>query len=617
VVALTMAVLLAVAVIGRDGYSPDEEITLFAVRGIETHGLPVLPSGALYLRGLLYSYAAWLAGAIAGHDLIVYRSLSLLCALGAIVCVWRLARIVSTPLAAAVAAIMFAVAPASVSVSVSARFYAPAMAAVAWSLLVAVRGLDRAPPRRPFLAAAIVARAFHEFALSLASVPMTALITESRGRRMVTARWALVCLAVLGGQHVLLIWLQRAASHTTDPMFGFTRLGLPRLTQAAHPAIALAQSSDAAVMLLAMTLAAVAVRRATQADRVFVMAAAAAATALAPGVIAALAVAWTMLWPARMARTLVAGLAMALAGWLAWTLLVLGRADAALTWPLARGLLTTGLLYPWEGPRFLLVELPVLSLLAAGGLVAVIALESGVPASRRSVQVLGLVLWLQILAIGVFNVDLKARFVALLLPLLAVFGGSGIAVIAWNGWAGWGGWHRWAVARGGARGGIVAVALVAIVFEQARLIERQRDRPRQAGWLAPWSPPTALPSLDSSTRPSVAADDIVITNDELACLLLVGRVDYWWAPDATSAERYSMRSGGGRRGNYGGGAVLVGSGAVREVLEGADNRAVAVVLFDSGKFGFDPAGLQSIKPSGSSMDVRERPGEWVMARVVR
>jgi len=37
----------------RPGYSADEEFTLFAVRGIRAHGLPLLPSGLLYDRGLL------------------------------------------------------------------------------------------------------------------------------------------------------------------------------------------------------------------------------------------------------------------------------------------------------------------------------------------------------------------------------------------------------------------------------------------------------------------------------------------------------------------------------------------------------------------------------------
>ena len=44
--------------VGRPGYSVDEDFTAFAVRGIHAHGVPLLPSGLLYDRGLAYSYAS-------------------------------------------------------------------------------------------------------------------------------------------------------------------------------------------------------------------------------------------------------------------------------------------------------------------------------------------------------------------------------------------------------------------------------------------------------------------------------------------------------------------------------------------------------------------------------
>ena len=62
--------------LSRAGYSVDEEFTFFAVRGIEAHGVPTLPSGLLYDRGLAYSYASWLAGSIAGSDLPAFRAVS-------------------------------------------------------------------------------------------------------------------------------------------------------------------------------------------------------------------------------------------------------------------------------------------------------------------------------------------------------------------------------------------------------------------------------------------------------------------------------------------------------------------------------------------------------------
>ena len=64
--------------LARPGYSVDEEFTVFAVRGIQQHGLPLLPSGLLYDRGIAYSYASWLAGAVTGAELPAFRAVSVL-----------------------------------------------------------------------------------------------------------------------------------------------------------------------------------------------------------------------------------------------------------------------------------------------------------------------------------------------------------------------------------------------------------------------------------------------------------------------------------------------------------------------------------------------------------
>jgi hypothetical protein len=69
VIALAAVVVAAGALsLGRPGYSPDEEFTVFAVRGIGAHGLPLLPSGLLYDRGLAYSYTSWAAAELAGSS---------------------------------------------------------------------------------------------------------------------------------------------------------------------------------------------------------------------------------------------------------------------------------------------------------------------------------------------------------------------------------------------------------------------------------------------------------------------------------------------------------------------------------------------------------------------
>ena len=73
-IGLAALILVAGALeLTRTGYSVDEEFTVFAVRGIQAEGLPLLPSRLLYDRGLAYSYASWMAGALSRTELPAFR----------------------------------------------------------------------------------------------------------------------------------------------------------------------------------------------------------------------------------------------------------------------------------------------------------------------------------------------------------------------------------------------------------------------------------------------------------------------------------------------------------------------------------------------------------------
>ena len=166
--------------LGRPGYTPDEEYTLFAVRGIAAHGLPLLPSGLLYDRGLLYSYASWLAGALTGLDLPAFRALSLLCAATTLAVIHHALRRHVSAAAAAVATAMAAAALPFWAAATSGRFYAPFLLTWATALAVLARGLDgrQPPPGRwwlPTLAAlAFASRLTHELAFLLLALPVAA-----------------------------------------------------------------------------------------------------------------------------------------------------------------------------------------------------------------------------------------------------------------------------------------------------------------------------------------------------------------------------------------------------------------------------------------------------------
>jgi len=130
VLALAAIVLIAGSLsLIRPGYSVDEEFTVFAVRGIQSHGLPLLPSGLLYDRGIAYSYASWLAGAVTGLELPAFRAVSVASAALAVLLIFLLVRRVAGEAAAVTAALLAAVSVPFWATATSARFYGPFLGA--------------------------------------------------------------------------------------------------------------------------------------------------------------------------------------------------------------------------------------------------------------------------------------------------------------------------------------------------------------------------------------------------------------------------------------------------------------------------------------------------------
>ena len=88
------------------GHFLDEEITAATVPAVSHGGLPRLPSGLLYARGLPYSYAAWIAGLGFGQTLTTYRTVSFVFALVAIAALFYAGAIVAGPVAGASTALI-------------------------------------------------------------------------------------------------------------------------------------------------------------------------------------------------------------------------------------------------------------------------------------------------------------------------------------------------------------------------------------------------------------------------------------------------------------------------------------------------------------------------------
>ena len=196
--------LLALAVIAigalqltRSGYSVDEEFTVFAVRGIVARGIPLLPSGLLYDRGIAYSYASAAASVLTGSELPAFRAISLLCGVLAIWLVSRLIAKLSTETTGIIAASLVAISIPFWATATSGRFYAPFLAAyVATLFWIRSRLLV-------VLLLASVCRLTHELAFTLALVPLAAwLVDREHGRAWVKAAIAIVA-GLVAGQAVL------------------------------------------------------------------------------------------------------------------------------------------------------------------------------------------------------------------------------------------------------------------------------------------------------------------------------------------------------------------------------------------------------------------------------
>ncbi len=208
------AVLLAGSLaLTRPGYSVDEEFTVFAVRGIQQHGLPLLPSGLLYDRGLAYSYASWLAGAVTGSELPAFRAVSVLSAALCVLLTFFLVRRVAGDSAATVASLLVTVSVPFWATATSARFYAPFLGAY----LLALYLLTHRHWWIALVAAAALARLLHELAFTLAIIPAVCWLLAKGDRR----NWLVMSASVVAGLvigQLLLFGFHYSAPSSGDTM---------------------------------------------------------------------------------------------------------------------------------------------------------------------------------------------------------------------------------------------------------------------------------------------------------------------------------------------------------------------------------------------------------------
>src|ERR1044072_3530170 len=132
-----------------------------------------------------------------------------------------------------------------------------------------------------------------------------------------------------------------------------------------------------------------------------------------------------------------------------------------------------------------------------------------------------------------------------------------------------------------------------------------------APWSA-WFPPVGLEHLFDAQMPKTATSEMVITNDELAALLTLGKSDFWLAPDEFLAQFYGRKTVNGFEGIYAGSRVLASDDQLQSVLA-SNTLPATIVWFRSGKFGGVPPSFDdpAAWPAGSTF---QSTPDWSMIR---
>ena len=511
----------------RPGFSPDEEFTYFAVRGIRAHGLPLLPSGLLYDRGVAYSYAAAL---VSGWHvtLLPARLVSLAAAAGALAVLFIEIRRMANPAAAALAATL---AGASLPFWVSAttaRFYAPfllchlallavlARLSVSWRALAAIGAI------------AAAARWTHELAFILIAVPAAAaLLTRGHQRRAWIVRAVAVGAGLAAGQAAILALHAAAPPSNGDVMvrrfFVWQVVNLlerPPLTLAAALPAAAAFGATAALALAA-------IRARVNLPAAALLGAGGVAAALGQIAVApTLVLAALPLAPGPARRLLPAGFGVLAAGAGFWIIaqvaagLPAGAATARAFGP--------GTVYPLDMFAHLVRETPLLTVATLAGLLArSFGLGGGWPAPQRALHALwiGWVLWF-----GVIESGITARY--LLLPVTFMLSALAVDVVATASRA----------APGVRPVALVLGALAAVVVT----LETWGGLPTSTGQAGFARPTVTLQMLGAHLQP----DDLVAGHDELATLTAAGRIDAWLVLDPFYRERFVVMRGAQPTGTY-------------------------------------------------------------------
>jgi hypothetical protein len=497
VAALAAVVFLAgVLQLSRAGYSADEEFTVFAVRGIAADAVPLLPSGLLYDRGVLYSYGSWLARVASGSELPAYRALSLLSAVATLAIVFALVRRLSSTTAALLASLLVATSVPFWAAATTARFYAPFLTIYLGALLAlctlgtnpvgtlgTVRTVRTVRTLGALAVLAALARWTHELAFTLVAVPALLFVLAPKGERR---PWWRASLAVAAGLAVAQAGI--FVLHYLAPSSGETMIRRFFVWQVLN--------------LFEVPP-----------DRQYGM------------VLVVMVIAW-LLAPRRAWLTSV----IALSG--VSMMLAFAIARASNNAPMSRELVVAifgeGSRYPLDMFWHIARATPATLTLALGLLVARLAGAGGVwRSSERAAHLMwiGWVLWF-----GVIESGITINY--LLVPaswMLIATAMDLVAIVQYT-----------IPGATGAR--FVVSALVGSLAVAGVVADQWRGEGSIAERLAAARPTIVAPGI-AEIRESLQPTDRVACTDELGCLMLVDRVDTWLALDDYVRERFLVKRG--------------------------------------------------------------------------
>ena len=587
---LVLAAILRAPTLRGPGYALDEEITVFAVRGIQHVGLPLFPSGVLSDRGLPFSYAAWSAGLIFGQELTSYRLVSLLSGIATVLILYVVTQRLTGCVAAIAAALLLAIFPLHIAISGWARFYAPAIAAFTLSIALFFAS-EKHPKYRPWFVLCVVASfLLHELCVVLIALP---LLTMGR-RWKQTLVWCVagVLVARLAGMglHFLVPnqhlnpWLHQGAS-----------VAAPSRLMAAFVPVSLSRVDLLAVLGVAAAVAYVALVRRRKAPPIFLLVCMVAAVLFQLGGLAAATLIAVLLRPDRAALYLALAAAAALASTVFWTLHTALVTDAGLTTELFRSLAVYSVSYPLEAAMFFARSLPITSLVIGGVLLAT---RRHVHEWQERMRVLLVLLVISLLLPSALNLSLNSRYTLVSWTVVLIVAGAAVEML-WR--------RRWP-------GRTAAIVLIAALVIEHRAFSRENPVLATGGVppLGTIERVTAHGWSDVLSR--ISENAIVISNDELAAMYHVGRVDYWLTTSDWDLARYELVTDSGRYGEYAGARVISTPDALRGITYRGDGRPTVFVLFRTGRFEYDhyrQLVLDLLKQDQRAM-IEERPGVFVL-----